>query len=124
MIDYVVDLAQLINALGNHPLTLIGHSLGGGIVLQYTGVFPEHRQAGGVDRGARAAARHDQGTRPPASACRHWVGEMQTLAQRKVREYASIEEALARMREENPHLSVEQARHLTIWGVQRNENGT
>src|SRR5579872_4012308 len=41
MIDYVVDLAQLINALGNKPLTLIGHSLGGGIVLQYTGVFPK-----------------------------------------------------------------------------------
>ena len=32
--------------------------------------------------------------------------------------------ALGRMRSENPHLSVEQARHLTIWGIQRNENGT
>ena len=28
------------------------------------------------------------------------------------------------MREANPHLSREQARHLTIWGIRRNENGT
>ena len=28
------------------------------------------------------------------------------------------------MRAENPHLSVEQARHLTIHGIERNENGT
>src|ERR1035441_7955048 len=41
MIDYVVALAQLINALDNKTLTLIGHSLGGGIVLQYAGVFPK-----------------------------------------------------------------------------------
>jgi pimeloyl-ACP methyl ester carboxylesterase len=33
-------------------------------------------------------------------------------------------EALARMRVANPHLSLEQARHLTIHGVRRNENGT
>ncbi len=54
----------------------------------------------------------------------NWVREMQALARRKVREYTSIDEALARMREENPHLTVEQARHLTIHGIQRNENGT
>jgi pimeloyl-ACP methyl ester carboxylesterase len=36
----------------------------------------------------------------------------------------NIEEALERMRVANPHLSPEQARHLTIHGVRRNENGT
>ena len=49
---------------------------------------------------------------------------MQALARRKTREYKTIDEALARMREANPHLSVEQARHLTIHGVRRNEDGT
>ena len=54
----------------------------------------------------------------------NWVGDMRALAQRKPREYPNIEEALARMRVANPHLSLEQARHLTIHGVRRNENGT
>ena len=53
----------------------------------------------------------------------NWIASG-TLARRKVREYPSIEEALARMREANPHLSREQALHLTIWGIRRNENGT
>jgi pimeloyl-ACP methyl ester carboxylesterase len=123
MIDYVVDLAQLISALGKQPLTLIGHSLGGGIVLQYAGVFPKI-----VERVVSI-----EGLGPPPSMMSHspahermgsWVAAMQSLARRKVREYDSIEEALARMRAENPHLSLEQARHLTIHGTRRNENGT
>jgi pimeloyl-ACP methyl ester carboxylesterase len=61
---------------------------------------------------------------PAHERMQHWIAEMQLLAQRKVREYPSIGEALKRMREANPHLSVEQARHLTIHGVRRNENGT
>lgn len=123
MVDYVLDLAQLIGAMGNQPVTLIGHSLGGGIVLQYTGVFP--------DTVTKVVS--IEGLGPPPSMIRntpahdrmsHWIGEMQTLSRRNVREYATIDEALARMREANPHLSVEQARLLTIHGVRRNENGT
>ena len=123
MIDYVVDLAQLVNALGDHRLFLMGHSLGGGIVLQYAGVFPNK-----VEKVVSI-----EGLGPPPAMIRegpahermaNWIGSMQSLTQRKVREYASVEEALARMRTENPHLSLEQARHLTVHGVQRNENGT
>ncbi|SRR5579875_1021876 len=123
MIDYVVDLAQLISALDQRPLTLIGHSLGGAIVLQYTGVFPENVKQVVAIEGlgpppemiSQAPAYQRMGT---------WVAAMQALARRKVREYGSIEEALARMRAENPHLSPAQARHLTIHGTRRNENGT
>ena len=123
MIDYVVDLAQLISALGKQPLVLIGHSLGGGVVLQYTGVFPRM-----VERVVSI-----EGLGPPSTmisqAPAHermssWVAAMQSLARRNVREYGSIEEALSRMRAENPHLSPEQARHLTIHGTRRNENGS
>jgi pimeloyl-ACP methyl ester carboxylesterase len=123
MIDYVVDLAQLVSALGNHPMVLIGHSLGGGIVLQYAGVFPKmvHQVVSIEGLGPPP----DMISQEPAhERMSNWVGAMQSLARRKVREYASIEEALARMRDENPHLSRAQARHLTIHGVRRNENGT
>ena len=103
MIDYVVDLAQLINALGNKPLTLIGHSLGGGIVLQYTGVFPKMVKKVVSIEGLGPPPAMIKDT-PASERMKNWVREMQSLAQRKVREYASIEEALSRMRSENPHL--------------------
>src|SRR3990172_6829572 len=35
-----------------------------------------------------------------------------------------MEDAFRRMQEENPHLSAEQARHLTVQGVNQNEDGT
>jgi pimeloyl-ACP methyl ester carboxylesterase len=38
--EHVLDLAALCDALGQTPLTLIGHSLGGVISLTYTGTFP------------------------------------------------------------------------------------
>jgi pimeloyl-ACP methyl ester carboxylesterase len=53
-----------------------------------------------------------------------WVREMQGLARRHPRSYASLEEAVSRMEEANPHLSAEQARHLTLNGVIRHEDGT
>ncbi len=41
MVDYTLDVAQLLDALKLWPVTIIGHSLGGAIALQYTGTFPE-----------------------------------------------------------------------------------
>ncbi len=123
MIDYVLDLTQLMSAIGTEPATFIGHSLGGAVVLQYAGVFPER---------VRAVVAIE-GLGPPPSMIqesaahqrmRNWIEVMQALARRKVREYPTLEDALRRMREANPHLSVEQARHLTIHGVRRNENGS
>jgi pimeloyl-ACP methyl ester carboxylesterase len=49
---------------------------------------------------------------------------MQALAARQPRRYPSIDAAAKRMLEENSFLSEEQARHLTIHGVARNEDGT
>ncbi|HVA80355.1 MAG TPA: alpha/beta hydrolase, partial [Candidatus Binataceae bacterium] len=123
MIDYVLDLAQLMKAVAIEPATLIGHSLGGSIVLQYAGVFP----------GAAKQVVSIEGLGPPPGMIKEtpahermdtWIAQMRELSNRKAREYPSIAEALARMRAANPHLSEDQARHLTIWGVRRNENGT
>lgn len=123
MIDYVLDLGQLIDAVAHEPMVLLGHSLGAGIALLQSGVFPESVKA----------VVAIEGLGPPAAMLREtaahermeqWVRDMQALAQRTPREYPDIEQAVARMREANPHLSLEQARHLTIHGVRRNENGT
>ena len=122
--DHVLDLGQLINAIEpRQPVLLIGHSLGAGVVLQRAGVFPE----------AVRAVVAIEGLGPPGAMLREtpahermeqWVVDMLALAQRKPREYATVEQAMERMREANPHLGLELARHLTIYGVRRNENGT
>jgi pimeloyl-ACP methyl ester carboxylesterase len=123
MIDYVLDLAQLMSAVATEPATLIGHSLGGSIVLQFTGTFPDQVKRVVSIEGLGPPPNMITDT-PAYERMSTWINAMQTLARRKVREYPSIDEALARMQDANPHLSREQARHLTIWGVRRNENGT
>ena len=55
---------------------------------------------------------------------RNWIDEVRRLSSRQPRRYESIEEAYKRMQEENPHLSPERARHLTVHGVSQNEDGT
>lgn len=55
---------------------------------------------------------------------RGWIDEQRKLSGRVARRYPSIEEAWARMCEENRHLSPAQARHLTQYGVNQNEDGT
>jgi pimeloyl-ACP methyl ester carboxylesterase len=55
---------------------------------------------------------------------RGWIDEVRDLARRMPRRYATLEEALQRMREANPHLRSDQARHLTIHGVNQNEDGS
>jgi pimeloyl-ACP methyl ester carboxylesterase len=123
MIDYVLDLAQLMKAVASEPATLIGHSLGGGIVLQYTGTFPESVKTVVSIEGLGPPPGMIK-ARPAYERMAGWIAQMQELSRRTVREYASIEDALRRMREANPHLTDDQARHLTVWGVRRNENGT
>jgi len=53
-----------------------------------------------------------------------WVNQLHDLSGRQARKYATLDEALSRMRTENPFLSEERARHLTIHGVNQNEDGT
>jgi len=123
MIDYVLDLAAFLKAVELVPVSIIAHSLGARVALQYAGMYP--------DRVTKLVAIEGLGppvglTKPTSAVTRmlQWVREMQSLARRAPRPYATLDEAIARMREANPHLSAEQARHLTENGVIRHENGT
>jgi pimeloyl-ACP methyl ester carboxylesterase len=125
MIEHVVDISQLLAQLDAFPVTLIGHSLGGGIVLQYTGVNPE--------KVAKVVAIEGLGPPPefiqqqPKHAherMQRWVGQMREMAGRQPRRYNTLNEAVERMRAANTRLSQEQAYHLTLHGVNRNEDGT
>lgn len=125
LIDFVLDVAQLLKLLDEFPAYLLGHSMGGAVALHYAGVYP--------DRVAKVIAIEGLGPNPDliesfksrtaSERMLLWIREMQSLARRHPHRYATLEEAIARMREENPHLSEAQARHLTVHGTQREEDG-
>jgi len=124
--DFVFDVAQLLEALDAYPATIVAHSLGGAISLQYAGAFPEHVAKLVVIEGLGPPPEIEVRMRdvPGWKRLRDWAGQMQTMAARQPRRYPSIDAAAKRMLEENSFLSEEQARHLTIHGVARNEDGT
>jgi pimeloyl-ACP methyl ester carboxylesterase len=126
MAGYIYDLAQLIHQRALAPVTLIGHSLGGNIATRYAGIFPENvkRLVCIEGLGLSPKAMAERLAKPMAERLRTWVEAQRGLAGRLPRRYPTIEAAVARMQEANSHLTVQQARHLTRYGVDQNEDGT
>jgi pimeloyl-ACP methyl ester carboxylesterase len=124
--DSVLDIAQLLEALAAYPVTIVAHSLGGAISLLYAGAFPERVARMVVIEGLGPPPELEARIRgvPASKRMRDWVAQMQSLAARELHHYPSIDAAAKRMLEENSFLSEEQARHLTIHGVARNEDGS
>jgi pimeloyl-ACP methyl ester carboxylesterase len=126
MAGYVYDLAQLIHQQRLAPVTIVSHSLGGVISLRYAGIYPETVSAivaiEGIGPSPERLAEYR--ARTIVDRMDAWIREQRTLAGRLPRRYASIEDAFRRMQDENPHLTADQARHLTEHGVNQNEDGT
>lgn len=124
--SYIYDLAQLIESQRLAPVTIIAHSLGGMISLRYTGVFPEKVRRiiaiEGLGMSPRILA--ERAAKPYGERLAAWIAEQRGLAGRNARKYATLDEAVARMRAENKHLNAAQAEHLTRFGVNQNEDGT
>ena len=123
--EYVLDIAQLIDVLDLAPLRILSHSMGGAVSLFYTGVFPKRVsklvaiEGMGVPEQVR-----ERMNREIWEMTESWIEGVREVSARPPRRYSTIDEAAARMQTENPHLSQDQARHLTIHGVARNEDGT
>lgn len=125
-IDYVYDIAQLIQQKHMTPVTIMGHSLGGSISLLYTGLYPETVAKLISIEGMGAPPSWSQ-ARPKsgvASRLDNWIKNLRNLSSRVPRKYPTLEDAFHRMQTENPHLTATQARHLTIHGSNQNEDGT
>ena len=122
----VYDLAQLIHQKKLAPVTIIAHSYGGNIALRYTGIYPESVRRlvaiEGLDPSPKIIAERQK--KPIEEKMRDWIDQKRQISSRLPKRYASIDDAMARMRDANSHLSDEQARHLTIHGVTQNEDGT
>ena len=123
---YIYDLAQLITQQTDGPVAILAHSLGGMISLRYAGAFPERVSSILAIEGLGMSPRWiaDRMSVGIGGRMRNWILEQRGLAGRQPRRYGSIEDALERMQGENQRLTFEQARHLTIHGTNRNEDGT
>jgi pimeloyl-ACP methyl ester carboxylesterase len=123
---FVYDLAQLIHQLDLSPVTIVAHSLGGNVCTRYTGLYPETvRKLVSIEGlGPSPAAIAERAATPFAERWRTWISDKRGAAGRLPKRYATIDDAFARMKAENSYLTDEQARHLTIHGVNRNEDGT
>lgn len=125
MYDYVYDLMVLVEQLQSAPLAIIGHSLGGAIATKFAGVCPEQvRQLVSIEGlgSAPDTLAKDLNT-GAAEHMQRWAKTMQRLAAKPVREFVEPEEAVARMKQANSHLSEERAHHLAMQGICKNAVG-
>lgn len=123
-LDYVYDIAQLVDQGSLAPMHIIAHSMGGNIASIYAGTWPEKVKSFISVEGVGGWRGWFQDMSHPQQRVRAWVDNLRQLAGRVPRRYETLGDAFARMQKSNPHLSEEQAKHLTIHGANRNEDGT
>ncbi|MBE7635298.1 alpha/beta fold hydrolase [Sneathiella sp. P13V-1] len=124
--NYIYDIAQLVHQKELSPVTIVSHSMGGNIALRYTGLYPEKvRKLVAIEGlGPSPKMIEEMQQTSMAERWRKWIDEKRAASARTHRKYETFEDALARMKGENKHLSDEQALHLTIHAVNQNEDGT
>jgi pimeloyl-ACP methyl ester carboxylesterase len=126
MAELVLDLAALVDRLGPAPVVLLGHSLGGAVVLHYAGLRPERvRKVVAIEGlGASPSLRAELLAQTSAERLERFLAGVGAADAREARAYRSLEAAAARMREEYPFLGDAQALHLARHGTRRREAGS
>ncbi|WP_340150526.1 alpha/beta hydrolase [uncultured Sneathiella sp.] len=124
--SYVYDIAQLIHQKELSPVSIVSHSMGGSVALRYTGLYPETvRKIVAIEGlGPSPKMIKEAQATPAVKRWRDWIDQKRAASARTHRRYETFDDALARMKSENKHLSDEQALHLTIHAINQNEDGT
>jgi pimeloyl-ACP methyl ester carboxylesterase len=121
--EYMADLATLADILSPEPVRIVAHSLGGVIALSYAAAFPERVHKVVAIEGLGYPHKHEI-HQPLLQQTRRWIHALRRLDARSAPGYATLDEAVARMKEANPRLSDEVARHLTLHGTNRDSDGS
>ena len=124
--DFVYDIAQLIELRGYESVNIVAHSFGGFTSLLYAGLNPERVKKMVVIEGMGLSpkALAERLSKPRHERINARFKKIRELSSRQHKRYESLDQALLRMKKENPHLSDKQARHLTKHAARQNEDGS
>lgn len=117
--DYVADLADLVEILVPGPLHLVGHSMGGTVASLYAGAFPDRVDRLVLLEGLGPPAPREE---PPARTAA-WVEAVRRVRERPPRVFPSLEAALERMRVQNPELPDDLGMELAARSTRRVAGG-
>ncbi len=116
--DYLGDLDALGDALSpGAPFDLLGHSMGGNVVMSYAGVRPQR-----VRRLINLEGFGMPATKPTQAVKRltQWLDELKT--RQGLAPYANAQAVAARLMKNNPRLTPDKAAWLaTQWGEQQHD---
>ncbi len=122
--EHLLDITTLIDLLtGQGSVHLIGHSLGGILTLSYAGLYPHRVRKVIAIEGLGLPASH-RIHKPAPERLRAWIDSLRKAEDRMPRSYPNFEAAVERMKDANPHLSDEVARHLTVHATNWNADGS
>lgn len=121
--DYLADLDFLLDHYApNAPVNLVGHSMGGNVVMNYAGVRPERvRRLINLEGFGLPAQRPDEA---PARLAK-WMDELKKLHQGELNlnAYDSADGVARRLMKTNPRLSLDKAQWLAQHWASENEHG-
>jgi pimeloyl-ACP methyl ester carboxylesterase len=118
--DYYADLDRLLDVLcPGEPATLVGHSMGGNVVLSYAGLQPERvRRVVCIEGFGLARTQPEQAP----GRLRRWFGELRE--EPAFAQYPSLDALASYLRRKNPRLDASRARFIaTAWAAQ-NDDGS
>jgi pimeloyl-ACP methyl ester carboxylesterase len=114
---YVTDLSKMIEVMDRGSVSLVGHSLGGRVVLDYAALAPES-----VTKIIAIEGYGRQGSDAhPLERLKAYVKLVRDLERRGPHIYESLQAAETRMQEENKRLTPEMVKHLTLHAVKHVE---
>ena len=121
--DYMADLDVLLDHwVGEQPVDLVGHSMGGNVAMMYSGVRPQRiRRLVNLEGFGLAA------TRPAQAPGRYakWMDEVKALRQgdKALKDYDSAEGVARRLMKTNPRLALGKAEWLARHWAAPDANG-
>jgi pimeloyl-ACP methyl ester carboxylesterase len=118
--DYLLDVADLVDRIARPGLAVVGHSMGGSIAALYAGVVPDRPRAIAVLEGIRLPERPDEDL--PRRAA-DWIHGVRRTRARGPRVFADLDACAARIREFDPLCPPETARFLAERGTREVEGG-
>jgi len=121
--DYLADLDQLLDHyVGERPVNLVGHSMGGHIATMYAGIRPER-----IARLVNLEGFGMAASRPAQAPGRYakWMDELKAMqrGEMDLKPYANLEGVAQRLMKTNPRLGSDKAHWLAQHWAKANAQG-